>query len=187
MERCRRSRTATRLRCNEAASVSTWVKIQMNKMSCVLMLLLALVLLAGCGQGMPVAPASGVVLLDGSPLANVKIMTQPIAKNSPNPGPGSFGRTNAEGRFELELVKPAIRGAIIGEHRVMILPVGAARKKAPSKIVNGIEVASDEPVVDIAAEKWPANFTDGSLRIQVPSGGTKELRVVLTKGKTGTK
>ena len=49
------------------------------------------------------------------------LLTQPIATNSPNPGPGSFGRTDAEGRFELELVKPAIRGAIIGEHRVMIV------------------------------------------------------------------
>ena len=105
--------------------MSSWAKIRMSKLRCVLMLLWALVMLSGCGQGLPVAPASGVVLLDGAPLANVSIMTQPIATNSPNPGPGSFGRTDAEGRFELELVKPAVRGAIIGEHRVMITPVGA--------------------------------------------------------------
>ena len=71
-------------------------------MRCVSMLLWMIVALAGCGQGLPVAPASGVVLLDGSPLANASITTQPIATNSRNPGPGSFGRTDAEGRFDLE-------------------------------------------------------------------------------------
>jgi len=132
-----------------------------------LMLLWALFVLSGCGQGLPVVPASGVVLLDGAPLANVTIMTQPIATNSPNPGPGSFSRTDAEGRFELELVKPAVRGAIIGQHRVMILPVGDA--KPPG------------------GNKWPTSFSDGSLRIQVPKGGTKELRVELSKRTSGNK
>src|SRR6476646_1310466 len=123
----------------------------------VLMLSWMFVALAGCDQGLPVVPASGVVLLDGAPLANVSIMTQPIATNTRNPGPGSFGRTDAEGRFDLELVKPAIRGAIIGEHRVMIAQVGAA------------------PVKTAGADKWPTSFSDGSLRIQVPKEGTKEL------------
>lgn len=133
----------------------------MTKMRCVLMLLWALLLLPGCGQGLPVAPASGVLLLDGAPLANVNVISQPVATDSPNPGPGSFGRTDAEGRFDLELVKPAIRGAIIGEHRVMIMTVDGA-KPAGSK-------------------KWPASFADGSLRIQVPKEGTKELRIELKR------
>jgi hypothetical protein len=144
-----------------------WVKIQMSKLRCVLMLLWVLVVLAGCGQGLPVAPASGIVRLDGAPLANVSVMTQPIATNSPNPGPGSFGRTDADGRFELELVKPAVRGAIIGEHRVMIAPVGDSKP--------------------IGADKWPTSFSDGSLRIQVPKDGTKELRVELSRRTSGNK
>ena len=135
----------------------------MTKLRCVLILLSGLVLLPGCGQGLPVVPASGVVLLDGAPLANVTVMTQPIATDSPNPGPGSFGRTDAEGRFDLELVKPELRGAIIGDHRVMITPVGTA------------------------TEKWPGSFADGSLRIQVPKEGTKELRVELSRGTKGKK
>jgi hypothetical protein len=146
-----------------------------------------LVLLAGCGQGLPVVPVSGVVLLDGSPLANASITTQPIGIKTLNPGPGSFGRTDAEGRFELELVTPAIRGAIIGEHRVMIQPASSAQKSAAPKIVNGIKVFSDEPVKETAAEKWPASFSDGSLRIQVPDKGTKEIRLELTRGKGGAK
>ena len=139
----------------------------MSKLHYVLMLHWALVVLAGCGQGLPVAPASGVVLVDGSPLANVTVMTQPIATNSPNPGPGSFGRTDAEGRFDLELVKPAVRGAIIGEHRVMIMQVG--------------------DVKTAIGDKWPTSFSDGSLRIQVPKEGTKELRVELSKRTSGNK
>ena len=152
------------------------------------MLLWMLVVLAGCGQGLPVAPASGVVLLDGTPLANASITTQPIATDSPNPGPGSFGRTDAEGRFDLELVKPAIRGAIIGEHRVMIRPDDAVpAASAPQQTESGIKVFSDAPVKTTAADKWPASFTDGSLRIQVPSEGTKEIRVELTRRTSGTK
>jgi hypothetical protein len=131
------------------------------------MLLWGLVLVAGCGQGLPVVPASGVVMLDGAPLANVTVMTQPIATDSPNPGPGSFGRTDAEGRFDLELVKPEVRGAIIGEHRVMIMQVGEAKAAV--------------------AGKWPTSFSDGSLRIQVPKEGTKELRVELSRGTRGKK
>lgn len=136
-------------------------------MRCALMLLWALVLLPGCGQGLPVVPASGVVLLDGAPLANVTVMTQPVATDSPNPGPGSFGRTDAEGRFDLELVKPEVRGAIIGEHRVMIMQVG------DSKPAGG--------------DKWPGSFADGSMRIQIPKEGTKELRVELSRGTKGKK
>jgi hypothetical protein len=146
------------------------------------MLLSMLVAMAGCGQGLPVAPASGVVLLDGIPLANASITTQPIATDSPNPGPGSFGRTNAEGRFQLELVNPAMRGAIIGEHRVMIRPAAAVPAKiAPQQTENGIKVFSDTLLEETAADKWPVSFTDGSLRIQVPSGGTQEIRVELTR------
>lgn len=145
-----------------------------------------LVALAGCGQGLPVAPASGVVLLDGAPLANASITTQPIATNSPNPGPGSFGRTDAEGRFELEVVKPAIRGAIIGEHRVVIAPVGAP-PPPPTQNADGINVFSDAPVKTAAADKWPASFSDGSLRVQVPKEGTKELRVELSRRTSGSK
>lgn len=151
------------------------------------MLLWMVVGLAGCGQGLPVAPASGVVLLDGAPLANASITTQPVATDSRDTGPGSFGRTDAEGRFELELVKPAIRGAIIGEHRVMIRPASAASKSAEPKIVNGVKVFSDEPVKENSASKWPANFYDGSLRIQVPSEGTTAIRLQLTKKASGTK
>jgi hypothetical protein len=154
-------------------------------MRCVSTLLWMLVALAGCGQGLPVAPASGVVLLDGTPLANASVTTQPIATDSPNPGPGSFGRTDAEGRFELEVVKPAIRGAIIGEHRVLIRPANAPAI-APQQTTNGIKVFSDAPPKATAADKWPASFTDGSLRIQVPSEGTKEIRVELTRRTSGT-
>ena len=151
-------------------------------MRCVSMLLWMLVALAGCGQRLPVAPASGVVLLDGTPLTNASITTQPIATDSPNPGPGSFGRTDSEGRFELELVKPAVRGAIIGEHRVMIRLADAVPATiAPRQNDNGLKVFSDTPLTEAAADAWPASFSDGSLRIQVPSEGTEEIRVELTR------
>lgn len=151
----------------------------MWRVSTCLWMLLAL---AGCGRGLPIAPASGVVLLDGTPLANARITTQPIATDSPNPGPGSFGRTDAEGRFELELVNPPMRGAIIGEHRVMISPADAEPAVGDvQQNANGFKVFSDVPVKPTTSKKWPSDFTNGSLRIQVPSEGTENLRVELTR------
>src|SRR5687767_14997283 len=94
----------------------------------VVSLALSLLLIAGCGEKPSVAPVSGIVTLNGAPLVGASITTQPIAAaDSLNAGSGSFGTTDAEGRFELDLVKPAVKGAIIGEHRVMISPAAKNR------------------------------------------------------------
>src|SRR5688500_34311 len=92
-------------------------------------LMLGPLLFAGCGERLPVAPVSGMITFEGKPLAGASITTQPIAASSTNPGPGSFARTDDQGRFELELVKPARKGAIIGEHRVMISPAAGEKSR----------------------------------------------------------
>jgi hypothetical protein len=146
--------------------------------------ILVLLLCAGCGKGLPVAPVSGTVTLGGKPLAGATITTQPIAVDSRNPGPGSFGRTDAEGRFELELVQPAVKGAIIGGHRVMISPPsGDTASRQPQKSADGeYEFWSDDPQANRAAanSKWPKEFSDGSLHLTVPPEGNNDVRFDLT-------
>ena len=48
--------------------------------------MLILLALAGCGERPSIAPAAGVITLDGKPLAGATITTQPIATTSRNPG-----------------------------------------------------------------------------------------------------
>jgi hypothetical protein len=155
-----------------------------TSMRFVALLTLGLLLFSGCGERLSVAPVSGTITFEGKPLARASITTQPIATGSTNPGPGSFGRTDDQGRFELELVKPAKKGAIIGEHRVMISPAeGATPRTQRHQSEEGqIEVWVDDPRANRQAvdNTWPARLTDGSLLLQVPPDGTNEANFDLT-------
>jgi hypothetical protein len=145
---------------------------------------LACVACVGCGDSANVAPVAGIVTLDGKPLVGASVTTQPIAAGSAAPGSGSFGTTDDQGRFELELVKPAVKGAIIGEHRVMISPASDdAANHDPKTSAAGVEYWSDDPSSHRAAakSKWPAQFTDGSLHLTVPPEGAAEVRFDLKR------
>jgi hypothetical protein len=147
---------------------------------------LSLLYCVGCSESLPVAPVSGTITFEGRPLAGAGITTQPIARDSPNPGAGSFGVTDEEGRYELELVKPARKGAIIGEHRVMIEKPARPAAKGPSNVsVEGdVQVWVDDPRSNSnrapAKDDWPHRFTDGSLRLTVPPDGTDSADFHLT-------
>lgn len=71
--------------------------------------------LSGCGHsdGPPLASVSGVVRLDGSPLANAYI------EFTPQQGSPSYAKTDAEGRYSLRFTRRKA-GAMIGQHRVRI-------------------------------------------------------------------
>jgi hypothetical protein len=145
---------------------------------------LSLLCCAGCGERLPVAPVSGRITFEGRPLAGAGITTQPMARDSRNPGAGSFGLTDDQGRFELELVKPARKGAIIGEHRVMISKPARPAAESPSKVAveGGLQVWEDDPRTNraVSGERWPHRFTDGSLRLTVPPEGTDSADFDLT-------
>lgn len=150
--------------------------------------IVALIVCCGCGDGLKVVPVSGVLKAGGKPLANVSITTQPIGKGTKDPGSGSFGKTDAEGKFELELVKPARKGAIVGEHRIIISPPttgpGAAETKQTEE--GSVKVFSDAPVSKkqtAAGQGWPARYTDGSITFEVPAGGTDQAVIDLGDAK----
>ena len=111
----------------------------------------------GCGQpGYEVAPVSGRVTLDGQPMPGVHVSFQPQAgrDNQLNPGPGSVGVTDAEGRFTLRLSDPDRPGAVVAAHTVRMTMVR--------------EAAADLPDVGGPIDTTlPPQTRDGTLRFEV--------------------
>ena len=80
-------------------------------------LLFCLVCLSGCGGG-DFAPVTGVVTVNGQPMANVRVVFAPMATaDTIEPGPPSLGVTDSEGRYELS-TKDGSYGAVAGQHTV---------------------------------------------------------------------
>src|SRR5262245_34134306 len=70
-----------------------------------------------------IAPISGRVTLDGKPVAKWAVMLQPVASGkSINPGPGSAGVTDEDGRYTLTVIGKTTKGAVIGKHQVRFTP-----------------------------------------------------------------
>jgi len=78
-------------------------------------LLLLGLLFDGCRKtGPELAPVSGRVTLAGRPLENADVVFQPDNGKSP-----AFGRTDAEGRYELAY-KRGVKGGPVGQNTVQI-------------------------------------------------------------------
>lgn len=137
----------------------------------------------GCGGGVTLAPVSGTITFEGEPLVGASITTQPIAADSRNPGSGSFGLTDEQGHFELELVTPAKKGAIVGKHRVMISRAADNKKAQDLAKDEEPEAWSDDPNDRFTGVTpgWPQRFTDGSLELIVPPEGNTNANFELTK------
>jgi len=123
---------------------------------------IGLVAVAGCGgERFPVAPVSGKVTLDGEPLAGARIGFEPRRQGeSPNAGPGSYGKTDAQGRYELTTLDGR-SGAVVGTHDVWIRTYQAKADRASGEPVPAVE------------ERVPARYNENSiLTFEVPPEGT---------------
>lgn len=124
----------------------------------IVLLALLLPLVGGCGSS-KTAPVSGRVTLNGKPLANASITFAPIgSKGNQEPGPSSAGKTDADGRYTLELIGQDGRGAMIGRHKVMIALMSEA------------DPSDDRPD---KLKQLPPQFNGKTkLEYDVPAGGT---------------
>jgi hypothetical protein len=129
-----------------------------------------LLLAAGCGDR--VAPVSGRVTLDGRPLANAFVTFQPLARGKDiNPGPGSAGKTDADGRYTLQVVGRKSKGAIVGPHRVAIV---AYARDLPRN--------TDDFNPNLPPQIVPARYnSETELLVDVPAGGTDAADFDLTR------
>jgi hypothetical protein len=133
------------------------------------------VLFAGCSsEPYKVAKVSGLVTFDGKPLPNAEVMFQPEpGEGSINPGPGSAGTTNSEGRYTLKVIGKDTNGAVVGKHKVRITMAG------PSTTTDS---SDDRPKRTKPAVKIPARYNgkDTVLKWEVSRGGTDSANFELT-------
>lgn len=134
---------------------------------CFLSALLCVLLLGGCGRaGYQTAPVSGRVTLEGKPLTDATVTFQPMGEGKPYPGPGSFGVTDADGRFQLQMIDRK-DGAVVGLHTVRI-----------SRYLPRTDKDDDAPRP--RDPSLPQRADDGSLRFEVPGSGTDAADFALT-------
>lgn len=88
---------------------------------------IGLVLAAGCSKGskerqFDLTPVSGVITLDGKPLADADVGFAYLGV-PPEGFAGSAGRTDAQGRYELQTGTK--KGAVAGQYRVTVSRLAA--------------------------------------------------------------
>ncbi|MCH2113341.1 MAG: hypothetical protein MK171_00285 [Pirellulales bacterium] len=126
-------------------------------------------LLVGCGSKYDLVPVSGRVTLGGQPVEQIVVTTQPRGtKGNSRPGPGSFGHTDADGHFTLELQTEERAGAVVGEHIIRLVD------KRSEKASND---DTYNPRTD--QDRLPDRAQDGSIRLMVPKGGTDQMNIDL--------
>jgi hypothetical protein len=133
-------------------------------------------LVLGCGS-QKVASVSGRVTLNNQPLADATVSFQPIAPAGKMiAGPGSTGKTDADGRYTLTLMSGQ-SGAVVGQHQVTITAlnpkIGDADERETGPRRGGPELA----------DKVPARYGPGEkneLKFDVPPGGTNKADFTLT-------
>jgi hypothetical protein len=131
-----------------------------------LLLVLLLPLAGGCGSA-KIAPVSGRVTLNGKPLPNASVTFAPVGgKENQEPGPSSAGKTDADGRYTLELIGQEGSGAMIGKHKVRIA------------LLSEMDTSDDRPE---RLKQLPLEFNgQTTLTFEVPPGGTDAADFNLT-------
>jgi hypothetical protein len=131
--------------------------------------------IGGCSSD-NIAPVSGRVTLDGQPAAHVRVTFQPLGSaENPNPGPGSYAVTDADGHYALTVIGTNRRGAIVGKHRVSIQSSHGPSAEFPD--------APPKP-----AKPIPKQYNkESTLQFDVPRGGTTTADFALTTSQSGSR
>jgi hypothetical protein len=127
---------------------------------------------AGCG-GTNIVPVSGRVTMGNRPISGAQVMFEPLSQEL-NPGPGSRGVTDSDGRFTLELMTGNRKGALVGKHKVSIIAY-EGDGDIPS---SGSDMPFRKRII-------PDEYNVKSkLTFEVPPGGSSEANFDLPAGPT---
>jgi hypothetical protein len=131
-----------------------------------------LVLVAcGCGSGDKVVPVSGLVTLDGQPVAGIAVSLEPIAAAGNNaPGPAAFGVTGPDGRYTAKILSGERNGATAGKNRVKFCAY-----------IDPADIMEDGTVKNKPKIKVPSHYwSDPKIELDVPPRGTGSADFQLT-------
>ncbi|QDT63603.1 DUF4198 domain-containing protein [Calycomorphotria hydatis] len=116
------------------------------------------------------APVNGVIMLDGKPLRNAKLVFEPIGNDKGETGGRpSFGVTDDEGRFSLQSPVEYRTGAVVGNHRVRVLtggvkPYTIEQREEARKILEEEEIKSGGAIENVTEEKIMAYLSDHQIQ-----------------------
>jgi Carboxypeptidase regulatory-like domain len=129
--------------------------------------LVMLIGLAGCGGGSKTSPVSGVVLLDGKPVADATVQFVPQEK-----GRDATGQTDKNGEF-------AIRdGVVPGEYKVVISPpTGVADTTKYTTSEDAMSAAKPQPKKDSGFPQKYSRPDQTPLTQSVPTKGSVRLEL----------
>jgi hypothetical protein len=155
----------------------------------VLLAVLGLVSVTGCGTAGDVerektVPVTGIVTYNGTPVADASVGLVPDAPPGPNPpGRGAFGRTDAQGRFEL-MTFVAGDGAVPGNYKVTVTKVegGSFAEQAEEGADDYDDPESGGGQTPQSKHLLPeryADFRKSDLTANIPNSGSVELKFEL--------
>jgi hypothetical protein len=136
-------------------------------------------LAAGCGGKHKFVPVSGRITMDGQPLAHVHVEFRPQGED---PGPTSYGSTDADGRFTLKVASQQFSGdgAVPGKHRVSVCTI----LQGEAKMSTDPSLGSEDGAGLGGKELIPARYNDQTtLEFDVPPGGTDQADFQLEPGR----
>jgi hypothetical protein len=142
--------------CREAVSIRKDDTRMTWRSFCAVFLAIA----AGCGPAQfDVAPVSGRVTVEGQPLTGqFMVIFSPIAQGAKDrAGRPAAGPVEADGRYSLSTYEPG-DGAVVGKHRVVVLPPGEISVTTPLPGVLPadfeVEVKPEKNEINLDLKRW---------------------------------
>jgi len=136
--------------------------------------LIALAPLSGCGRGTPtIVPVQGTVLLDGKPLPKVSIQFVP-QRSDLGPEFTSTAVTDDNGAFTLTCSYKDLPGAVVGQHTVVISESGLPKELRNTRDYREIE-------------KYQANLVNRPIPPRYGSTTQSPLKIEIKEGQEPVK
>lgn len=131
------------------------------------------VTITACGRGPNIAPVSGLVTLDGKPVAGAAVLFMPVEGGVP-----ARAATKDDGSFALTTFEEK-DGALVGRHRVAVSKVETTGATAGADGLSGKLDGRRMRATSVTPERYGAPATSG-LEATVKRGGKNSFEFRLT-------